>query len=139
MSQAKVDKYKKEKKNRAKNVKKARVKKVVNTLLVAAVIGIIIGFPLGKIMYNHYYDKKMEKATISTAIFDYWFQEYWDLHHAEKFGVEEVVDQELSDEQIDQLVDEISSASDSIVVTPEDLDQEALEEAIENASSSDAQ
>lgn len=139
MSQAKVDKYKKEKKNRAKTVKRARVKKVVNVLLGAAIVGVIIGFPLGRFAYNKYYEKKMENATISAAIYDYWFQEYFDLHYGDKINFSNTASDELSDEQIQEIADELSSNTDAIVVTPDDIDQDALEDAIENASSTDAQ
>ncbi len=138
MSQAKVDKYKEEKKNRAKTVKKARIKKVTNVLLGAAIVGVIIGFPLGRFAYNRYYDKKMENATVSSAMYDYWFSEYWNLHHADKFYTNTVNQDGLTDQQIQELVDELSSSSDAVIVTPDDLDQDALEEAIENASSTDA-
>ncbi len=140
MSQAKVDKYKEEKKNRAKTVKRARVKKVAVTLLWAAILGVIIGFPLGKIMYNHYYEKKLENATISASIYDYWYQEYWDMYYADKF-TSSTTDSEtgLTDDQIEELMNELSSSSDAIVVTPDDIDQEALEDAVNAASSTDAQ
>ena len=140
MSQAKVDKYKEEKKKRAKVVKRARVKKVAVTLLWAAILGVIIGFPLGRIMYNRYYDKKMEDATISTTIYDYWYQEYWDLHFGDKFTSSTTsTESTLTDDQIEELMNELNSASDAVIVTPDDIDQDALEEAIEAASSTDAQ
>lgn len=138
MSQAKVDKYKEEKKNRAKNLKKSKVKKVLNVLLGSAIVGMIIGFPMGKIMYNHYYEKKMESATISPGIYDYWFHEYWDMNYGEQFTSNQLSNSDLTDEQIQTLVDELSSNSDAVILTPDDIDQEALEEAVYNASSTDA-
>ncbi len=137
MSQAKVDKYKEEKKNRAKNVKKARVKRVVKVLIGAAIVGIIIGFPLGRILYKHNYNQRMEKATISATIYDYWFNEYWGLHHSDKFVTDSANEDAISQEDLDQLVDEISSNSDAIVVTPDDLNQEELQDAIEDSLSTE--
>lgn len=139
MSQAKVDKYKKEKKNRAKTVKRAKVKRVARVLIGAALLGVIIGIPLGRFTYNKYYEKKMENATISSAIYDYWFQEYFDLHYGDKLNFSDAGSDELSDEQLEELVDDISSNTDAIVVTPEDIDEEALEDAINDASATDAQ
>ena len=139
MSQAKVDKYKEEKKNREKNIKKAKLKKALTVLLWAAIAGIIIGFPMGKIMYNNYYEKKMNSATISATIYDYWLKEYWDVNHGDKFNQESASSSDLSDEELQELADEISSNTDAIVVTPENLDQDALQDAIEAASDTDAQ
>ena len=139
MSQAKVDKYKEEKKNREKNIKKAKLKKALTVLLWAAITGIIIGFPMGKIMYNNYYEKKMNSATISATIYDSWLKEYWDVNHGDKFNQESASSSDLSDEEIQELVGEISSNTDAIVVTPENLDQDALQDAIEAASDTDAQ
>ncbi len=115
MSQAKVDKYKEEKKNREKTVKKAKVKKVFTVLITAAIVGVIIGFPLGKLMYKYHHDKKMENATISVQLYDYWFQEYFDLHHGDKIV--------FSDTNVENLADEL------------ELDTEAsTEEATESAT-----
>lgn len=139
MSQEKVDKYKEEKKNRAKNIKKNKAKKIAQIFLGAAIVGILIGFPMGRLMYNRYYDKKLENATISVAIYDYWFQEYWDLYHGDKFVTTSSSDSQLTDQQLEELMNEISSSSDAVIVTPDDIDQDALEEALQNASSTDAQ
>ena len=136
MSQAKVDKYKEEKKNRAKNVKKARVKKVTRVLLGAAIVGMLIGFPLGKLMYKHNYNQRMEKATIDPIIYDYWFNEYWELNHAEKFFSEASSSSNINQDELDQLVDELSSNTDAIVVTPDDLNVEELEEYINDSNDS---
>ena len=48
MSQEKVDKYKKEKKNRTRYVKRQRAKKIAGMLVFLMIIGCAIGFPLGK-------------------------------------------------------------------------------------------
>lgn len=133
MSQAKVDKYKEEKKNRAKNVKKARAKKVAKVLVGAAIVGMLIGFPLGRILYNHNYNQRMEKATINATIYDYWFNEYWSLHHADKFITEGVDSGAMSQDELDQLVDDISSNTDAIVVTPDNINQEELQDALEDS------
>ena len=53
MSQEKVDRYKEEKKNRAKNMKRAKIKKALIIFAVALVIGALIGIPLGRWIYNY--------------------------------------------------------------------------------------
>ena len=137
MSQAKVDKYKEEKKNRAKTVKKARVKRVTRVLVGAAIVGMLIGFPLGKLMYKHNYNQRMENATINPTIYDYWFNEYWALHHAEKFFSDATNSGNINQDELDQLVDELSSNTDAIVVTPDDLNMQELEEYIEDSNTSE--
>ena len=46
MSQAKVDRYKEEKKNRKKIQKKQKAKQVVEILVCAAILGALVVFPL---------------------------------------------------------------------------------------------
>lgn len=83
MSQAKVDKYKKEKKNRAKIVKKQRAKKVAGMLVLLAVIGCAIGFPLGKKLYKVSVEHRKATATINTSLYPYWMQQYWDNEYSD--------------------------------------------------------
>jgi len=139
MSQAKVDKYKAEKKNREKNIKKAKLKKALTVLLVAAIVGIIIGFPMGKIMYKNYYEKKMDNATISAELYEYWFQEYWSVNHEDKFNTISNNQEGLSDDELEALANQLSSDTDAIVLTPDQLNPDALQDAIEGASPTDAQ
>ena len=86
MSQAKVDKYKAEKKNRAKNIKKQKTKKVVTILVIAAVLGIGIGYPTGKYMYKKHVEYQKENAAIAAGMYDYWMQEYWSANYAQLFN-----------------------------------------------------
>ena len=58
MSQAKVDRYKEEKKNRKKIQKKKKAKQVVEILVCAAILGALVGFPLGRHMYQKTYEKE---------------------------------------------------------------------------------
>ncbi len=85
MSQAKVDKYKEEKKNRAKLAKKKRRNKLIAVFAGAAVIGAIIGYPLGKVLYKKSVEKREETATIVATAFDYWSQQYWSANYDEMF------------------------------------------------------
>lgn len=139
MSQAKVDKHKQEKRNREKNIKKAKLKKALSVLLVAAVVGIIIGFPMGKIMYKNYYEKKMDSATISAELYEYWYQEYWSVNHEDKFYSSDNSQEDISDDELQALADQLSSDTDAIVLTPDQLNPDALQEVIEGASPTDAQ
>lgn len=77
MSQAKVDRYKKEKKNRAKTIKKKKFKKGLAIVLSAMVVGLAIGFPLGKVLYKYADKQRQEKATIVAESFDAWAASYW--------------------------------------------------------------
>ena len=77
MSQAKVDKYKKEKKNREKNIKKKKIQKAVVVIVFAGVVGAAIGVPLGKQMYLNDVAKRKANATVTAGLFNSWFDEYW--------------------------------------------------------------
>jgi len=94
MSQAKVDKYKKEKKNRAKVAKRQKTKKVVSVFVGAAVVGAIIGYPLGKVLYKQSVEKREESATIIASTFDYWSQQYWATNYDAMFDFEPYVTEE---------------------------------------------
>ena len=76
MSQKKVDKYKEEKKNRGKKLKRKKIKKVIAILLAACFIGGCIGFPLGKYLYKRSAEEKAHNETIGSTFFDYWLDEY---------------------------------------------------------------
>ncbi|MBQ8318214.1 MAG: hypothetical protein IKL53_10995 [Lachnospiraceae bacterium] len=130
MSQAKVDKYKEEKKNRAKNIKKAKVKKVVTVLICAALVGVLIGFPLGRHMYNVSYEKRMENATVSAGLYDYWMSEYMYENYGSLFETTDTASS--TDSNYDELIDELSSDSDNtIVIDTDDLKDGSLEEIIQ--------
>ena len=82
MSQAKVDRYKEEKKNRKKIQKKKKTKQVVEVLVCAAILGALVGFPLGRHAYQKNYDKRQANKTISASVYDYWGQQYWAANYA---------------------------------------------------------
>lgn len=82
MSQAKVDRYKEEKKNRKKIQKKQRVKQVVEILVCAAILGALVGFPIGRHAYQKSYDTRQANKTIQASIYDYWGQQYWAANYA---------------------------------------------------------
>lgn len=77
MSQAKVDRYKKEKKNRAKTLKRQKRKQIFEILACAGILGILVGYPLGKQIYKINYEKRLANNTIYASNYDYWFQTYW--------------------------------------------------------------
>lgn len=77
MSQAKVEKYKEEKKNREKNLRRKRITTMIWVLILAALIGAGIGFPLGKYLYKKNYEKRLTNATIDNNFYYQWFDEYW--------------------------------------------------------------
>ena len=62
MSQAKVDKYKEEKKNRAKTLKKKKIAKVAGILIAALGVGAIIGIPLGIISGERFSKEMIRKG-----------------------------------------------------------------------------
>lgn len=85
MSQAKVDKYKKEKKNRAKNIKKAKIKKIVGIFVGALLVGSAIGYPLGKHMYKVNRANREANTTIKAENVDYWTQQHFSAYYSYLF------------------------------------------------------
>ncbi len=82
MSQAKVDKYKKEKKNRPKAVKRARRRKTASIFIAAALIGAIVGYPLGKGLYKHTVAARRANATVDSGNYDVWFDQYYTKNYS---------------------------------------------------------
>lgn len=76
MSQAKVDKYKKEKQNRAKKIKRRKIRNFILCMLFVFLISMGIGYPLGRLLYKKSYEKRLNNATISSASYDIWAQQY---------------------------------------------------------------
>ena len=96
MSQAKVDKYKEEKKNRAKIIKRQKIAKVVGVLVAALGIGAIIGVPLGKYIYNEKKAEEARKRTVSASNLDTWYEEYWGKNYSDlmtRNGIDDLMDQ----------------------------------------------
>ncbi len=102
MSQEKVDQHKKEKKNREKDKKKARRKKVIAIFVIAAIVGCIIGYPLGKYLYKQHDKKQKENAVVELANFDYWFSNYWSKTHEFKFETDDYGEEDNVDDYYDE-------------------------------------
>ncbi len=85
MSQAKVDKYKKEKKNRAKTIKKKKIKSAVGFIVLCLLLGAAIGYPLGQKIYKDYAAERAANATIEADMFHYSLQKYWSENYWELF------------------------------------------------------
>ena len=105
MSQAKVDKYKEEKKNRQKTMKLTRIRNGAIIVVVFMGIGALIGIPIGKKAYNMKQEKDAANATISADKFDLFFKEYYVANYATFFDTE-------TDDHSD-LADLISTDTDS--------------------------
>ncbi|MBP3233000.1 MAG: hypothetical protein J6M65_01055 [Eubacterium sp.] len=86
MSQAKVDKYKKEKKNRSRTMKLNKIKKAVAIFVVALGIGAIVGIPLGKYIYKEQKAAEARNATIKKDEYDAWFDKKWAGEYSDLFA-----------------------------------------------------
>lgn len=96
MSQAKVDKYKEEKKNRAKTLKKKKIAKVAGILIAALGVGAIIGIPLGKFIYTTKKAEEDRKRTVVSDNFETWFNEFWGKNYSDIMGAsnyQDILDQ----------------------------------------------
>ncbi len=89
MSQEKVDRYKKEKKNRKKTMRRHKIRKTLIaafiTILLAAGIGAAIGIPLGRKIYRDQKKKEKAKSVISTEDYTSWFNFYWVENYSDVF------------------------------------------------------
>ncbi len=101
MSQAKVDKYKKEKKNRAKVQRRKKFTKVIAILLGACFIGAGIGYPLGLKLYDVKAKKDAANATINALYYEAWVQEYWYQNYEGMMS--------LSAEELEEALDDVLS------------------------------
>lgn len=115
MSQAKVDKYKKEKKNRAKNIKRKKAKKIAGILVLYLLIACAVGYPLGKQLYKVSVEHRKANATIDSGLYQYWIQEYWNT----TYGAYWVSD--------DDLATETDAATDSDADTATEADATATD------------
>ena len=126
MSQEKVDRYKEEKKNRAKNMKKARIRKVLIIFLVALVLGAAIGFPLGKWIYD--YKKthvKEEDVFISSFEYKDWFDKYWVENYSDLYTGSELKTE--SETTTDTTESASGSSEDAATETPASSESAATE------------
>lgn len=101
MSQAKVERYKEEKKNRAKELKKAKAKKTASIIIAAAIIGAIIGVPAGRITYKEIKAKEAANATTKADLFDVWLTDYWSNNFSGQFDFSTATDAEEEDSELD--------------------------------------
>lgn len=77
MSQEKVNKYKEEKKNRKKTLKKQKVRKVLLVFIASLGVGAIIGIPLGRGIYNYQKKQELKHQTVKASEYSSWFDEKW--------------------------------------------------------------
>ena len=77
MSQAKVDRYKEEKKNRSKNLKKKKIRKYVAIFTTALCLGALCGVPIGKRVYKYSKAKYLANKTVAAVDYQAWFKNYW--------------------------------------------------------------
>ena len=82
MSQAKVDRYKEEKKNRKKTMKRKKRRQVAEILVCFAILGAFVGYPIGRHLYQKDYEKRLANKTINAEAYDYWSQQYWSTHYS---------------------------------------------------------
>ena len=114
MSQEKVDRYKEEKKNRAKNMKRAKIKKVLIILLVAIVLGAAIGIPLGRWIYDYKQNHvKEEDVFISSHDYDSWFDNFWVENYSDFYTGASLASEDTSEEPTEEASSENSSATET--------------------------
>lgn len=111
MSQAKVDKYKKERKNRAKAIKKKRIRNFILLMLLLFCVSMAIGYPLGRFLYKKSYEKRMENSTISVQSYYYWSQQYMDSEYGYLFSTEDtsIPTEDTSDTEESEDTDDTTS------------------------------
>lgn len=109
MSQAKVDRYKKEKKNRQKVIKKQKFKKAIVFVLCSFLVGAAIGYPLGKVIYKQYKIERDANATFNAGAMKYEFDKYWTAKYAGNYNF--VADQIASSADAEEEV--LATASDA--------------------------
>ena len=120
MSQAKVDKHKEEKKNRAKTLRNQRIKKAALVFVGALGLGAIIGIPLGKVVYKEMKEREAENRMIESSDYENWFDSYWDEQYGDQFVTSDPYDYSMySDDELQDLIDNLSSDSDADAETAE--------------------
>ena len=98
MSQEKVDRYKKEKQNRAKTLKRKKIKKALAVFILSLGVGALIGIPLGKHIYKVQKEEAERNKTISASEYEAWFERYW----AENM---DVATNTLTEEDLQKMID----------------------------------
>lgn len=128
MSQAKVDKYKKEKKNRKKTIKRKKMKAAAGFIVLCVIVGAAIGYPLGQKIYKDYAAERAANATIEAEMFHYNLQKYWSENYWELFP-----------HSHDDASDTDASGDDTSNDTSSDTsDNTSSDTSTENASATDA-
>lgn len=125
MSQAKVDKYKKDKKNRAKIMKRQRIKKYTAVVIIAMMVGGLLGIPIGKIIYKESVKKANANKTISSLEFDSWFHDYWAENYYDIYAGAELATEDSSDEDLDAYIEDTEDNSESDTDSNTDSDSSA--------------
>ncbi len=87
MSQTKVDKYKKEKKNRAKTIKKQKRNQYIKVCICAGILGGILGYPIGRMIYKQSVKDQAERRTVLAQNFDAYTDQYWFDNYAGVTGL----------------------------------------------------
>ena len=114
MSQAKVDKHKEEKKNRAKTLRNQRIKKAALVFVGALGLGAIIGVPLGKVAYKEMKEREAEHRMIESANYGDWFDDYWNQQYGDKFVTSDPYDYSMyTDDELQDMINNLSTESDA--------------------------
>ncbi|MBQ8924594.1 MAG: hypothetical protein IJ053_07340 [Lachnospiraceae bacterium] len=122
MSQAKVDRYKEEKKNREKNLKKKRIKKYIGVIVAALLIGACIGYPLGKKLYKVNAERRAANQTVAVSLYDAYLQNYWNANYSGTLGFAVTEEATSSDADTDDVTDIDDSVDNTDGDTPSDAD-----------------
>lgn len=125
MSQAKVDKYKEEKKNRGKVMKRKKRKQIAEVLVCAGLLGALVGYPLGRYAYKINLQQREAKKTIMASNYSYWAQTYWSEKYYGIIGI---------DYSSDDLATDLDATD-----TDAFMSQEEVLELLDEATSTDAE
>ena len=132
MSQEKVDRNKLAKKNRERDKKRAKVKKVLLIFLFAMILGALIGIPLGRWIYNYKTTHvKEEEVFISSNDYEDWFNQYWvdnysDLVTGATLATEGVTEEDTGNTSGDTTADTEAVSGDTEAASTEATSTEAV-------------
>jgi hypothetical protein len=130
MSQAKVDKYKEEKKNRVKILKKQKAKKAATIFVCAALAGLIIGYPVGKGLYKVSVKNREANATFAASAYDTWFNQKWAGNYSGVIPAASDTDAEASTETSTENTEYMDEMMDKLGLDSTDFEQVTTEETI---------